>query len=58
MAGEFGGEWIHVYLWLSPSAVYLKLSHYLLTGYTSIQNKQLKKTKDIPYNTGDIANYL
>ena len=25
----FGGEWIHVYLWLSPSAVHLKLSqHY------------------------------
>ena len=23
---EFGGEWIHVYLWLSPFAVHLKLS--------------------------------
>ena len=34
-------EWIHVYLWLSPSAVHLTLSHYLLTGYTLIQNKQL-----------------
>ena len=22
---EFGGEWIHVYVWLSPSAVHLKL---------------------------------
>ena len=24
MGGEFGGEWIHVYVWLSPSAVCLK----------------------------------
>ena len=23
--GEFGGEWIHVYGWLSPFAVHLKL---------------------------------
>ena len=23
--GEFGGEWIHVYVWLSPFAVRLKL---------------------------------
>ena len=27
MGGEFGGEWIHVYVWLSPFAVYLKLSN-------------------------------
>ena len=26
MGREFGGEWIHVYVWLSPSAVDLKLS--------------------------------
>ena len=26
MGGEFGGEWIHVYAWLSPFAVHLKLS--------------------------------
>ena len=24
--GEFGGEWIHVYVWLSPFAVHLRLS--------------------------------
>ena len=23
---EFGGEWIHVYVWLSPFADHLKLS--------------------------------
>ena len=29
MGGEFGGEWIPVYVWLSPFAVHLKLSqHY------------------------------
>ena len=28
MRGEFGGEWIHVYEWLSPFAVQLKLSQY------------------------------
>ena len=27
MGEEFGGEWIHVYVWLSPSAVHLKLSY-------------------------------
>ena len=28
MEGALGGEWIHVYVWLSPFAVHLKLSHY------------------------------
>ena len=27
MGGEFGREWIHVYAWLSPFTVHLKLSH-------------------------------
>ena len=26
MGGEFGAEWIHVYVWLSPFLVHLKLS--------------------------------
>ena len=26
MEGKFGGEWKHVYVWLSPAAVHLKLS--------------------------------
>ena len=25
MRGELGGEWMHVYIWLSPFAVHLKL---------------------------------
>jgi len=28
MGGESGGEWIHIYVWLSPIAVHLKLSKY------------------------------
>ena len=27
MGGGFGGEWIHVYVWVSPFAAHLKLSH-------------------------------
>ena len=27
--GEFGGEWIHVYMWLSPFGVHLKLSQHV-----------------------------
>ena len=30
MGGEFGGEWMHVYAWLSPSAVHLKLTTLLI----------------------------
>ena len=26
MGGEFGREWIHVYVWMSPFAVHPKLS--------------------------------
>ena len=28
MEGEFGGEWMHVYVWLSGSAVHLKLTQH------------------------------
>jgi len=45
MGGKFGGEWIQVYVWLSPSAIHLKLSHYLLISYTPTQNKNLKKKR-------------
>ena len=44
MGGEFGGEWIRVYIWLSPFTVHLKLTT-LLIGYTSIQNKKFKIIK-------------
>ena len=30
--GEFGGEWVHVYVWLSPFAVHLELSQHCLSA--------------------------
>ena len=43
MGGEFRGEWIHVYVWLSPFPVHLQVSqHWLLIRYTPTQNKKLK----------------
>ena len=32
MRGEFGGEWIHIYLWMRPFAVHLTIMT-LLTSY-------------------------
>ena len=44
---EFGREWLHVYVGLSPFTVHLKLSqHCCDIGYTPIQNKKLKKIKN------------
>ena len=41
---EFGREWIHVYLRLSPFTAHLTLSqHCLLIGYTPKRNKKFKK---------------
>ena len=46
MEGEFRGEWIHIYVWLSPFTVYQKLSQYcLFISYTLIQNKMFKKKR-------------
>ena len=38
---EFEGKWIHVYVWLSPFAVHLKLSHHFSPA---IYKKVKKKT--------------
>ena len=43
VGGEFGGEWKHVYVWLSLFAVHLKTITTLLIGYTPVQNKSLKR---------------
>ena len=51
MGAECRGEWIHIHVWLSPSAVRLKLSQ-LLISYTPIQSKKLgKKKKRLPCST-------
>ena len=45
MVEGFGGEWIHIYVWLSPFAVHLKLSlSYLATLQYKI--KSSKENKD------------
>ena len=46
MGGEFGGEWIRVYVWLNPLAVHLKTITTLLISYTAVQNKKVKKKKE------------
>ena len=44
MGGEFGREWMHVYVCLNPFTVCLNLSqHCLLNGYSPIQNLKKKK---------------
>ena len=43
-----GAEWIHVFLWLSPFSVHLKLSqHCLLIGYPPIKDKFFKMKNGI-----------
>ena len=42
MGGEFGGDWIYVYVWLSIFIVDLTT---LLISYTPIQSKKVKKKK-------------
>ena len=37
MLGVFGGEWIHVHVWLNPFAIHLKLTT-MSINYTQIQN--------------------
>ena len=41
MEGSFGGEWLHVYVWLSPFAGHLKLTQLFKISYTPIQNKNV-----------------
>ena len=44
MGGEFGGEWVHVFVWWSFSTVYLKLLHCFSTQY-KINNFKRKENK-------------
>jgi len=46
MGGEFGGDWTHLYVWLSESLQgSTETLTTLLIGYTPIQNKNSKKQK-------------
>ena len=44
---EFGGEWIRVYVWLSPFTVHLKTVTILLICYTPTQNKKAKSLQTL-----------
>ena len=44
---KFGGEWIHVYVWLSPFAVHLKLSQHCQLATLQYKIKSLKGKKKI-----------
>ena len=56
---EFGGEWIRVYVWLSPFTVHLNLLRYcLLIGSISIQNRKLKKQKGFVFQSRDAGSLL
>ena len=45
MGGEFGGEWIHVYVGLSPFAVHQKLSQHCELVIHQYKIKSLKKKR-------------
>ena len=50
MGGEFGREWIHVYTWLSPLTVHLKLYKIINELYSNIK----LKVKMFPKIKGEI----
>ena len=43
MGGEFGKEWIHIYVWPSPFPVHKLSWHCLLISYAPIQNTKFFK---------------
>ena len=45
MGGEFGGEWIHVYVWLSPSAVHWNYNNIVNWLYSNEVKKKKESTK-------------
>ena len=45
MGGEFGGEWTHVYIWLSPLAIQLKLSQHCQSAIPQYKIKCFKKQR-------------
>ena len=47
MGGEFGEEWIHVHLWLSPFIVSPENYHNIVNQlYPPIENKKFKLNKN------------
>ena len=55
MGGGFGWEWIHVYTWLSPFAIHLKLSqHQLAILQYKVKNLKTKKKSSANFFLGTI----
>ena len=59
MRRGFGEEWIHIYVWLSPFAIHLKLSQHCESVIQNKKfkkmNKQTKQTTKKPQSLGHIA---
>ena len=47
MGGKYGGEWIHIYVWLSPFTVQLKLWQHHQSAISSVQLFSLLKLMSI-----------
>ena len=47
MGGKYGGEWIHIYVWLSPFIVQLKLWQHHQSAISSVQLFSLLKLMSI-----------
>ena len=43
IGGEFGGEWIHGYVWQSPFALFLKLPQHCQSAVLQYKIKSLKE---------------
>ena len=47
MGGKFGGEWIHLYAWLHPFTVHMKLSQHCWLAISQYNIKSSKKEKEL-----------
>ena len=50
LRASLGGEWIHVYVWLSPFTVHLKLSQHYGSATPQYKIKSLKFRKKTTRN--------
>ena len=48
MGVKFGGEWVHVYVWLHPFTVHMKLSQHCWLAISQYNIKSSKEEKELP----------
>ena len=62
MGGEFGGDWIHVYVWLSPFTIHLKLSYCspAIPQYKikSFFKKEIEQFNDVLYSPLELLHFI